>query len=272
MNKEEASNYNEYWQVIAENTGYDFSGYSSDSLNKRLASFVSSERIGSAEELKNRLFTDRLIQDKILRKLLISYTEMFRDPGFFQSLKDQVLPHLAVFPKISIWVAGCATGEEVYSLAMLLHEIDLLNRCEIVATDISEQNIGNAASGIFSLQRLQESGTRYYASGGKRKLADYYTAYYDHVVFHAALKERIKFKQHNLVKDLPPQRFHLVLCRNVLIYFNRDAQRRVLHMLTSCLMNHGYLGLGIQEHFPGLVGNDLFPIDRPNKLFRKIIL
>ena len=270
MNRNEFLKYQEYWQVIAENTGYDFSGYSTESLNRRLENFISSESIGSADELKDKLDTDRIIQEKILGKLLVSYTEMFRDPEFFLSIRRSVLPYLSTYPKITIWHAGCATGEEVYSLAILLDELNLLSRCEIIATDINDLNLKNAASGIFSLQRMQESTSRYFSSGGKSNLANYYTAFYDHVIFHSRLRDKIKFVNHNLVTDSPINKFHLVLCRNVFIYFNQNLQRRVLKSIMGSIRNYGYLGMGIQEHFVDLDNNDLSLIDRHNRIYRKV--
>ena len=263
-------NYHEYWQVIADKTGYDFSGYSAESMNRKLEGFISSESIGSADELSYKLYSDRIIRDKILGRLLTNYTELFRDPGFFLSVNVSVLPYLATYPKINIWHAGCATGEEVYSLAILLDELGLLNRCNIIATDINEQNLKNAATAIYPLQRMQESASRYFASGGKHNLSQYYTAYYDHVIFNSRLRDRIKFMAHNLVSQEPVDKFHLILCRNVFIYFNQNLQQKVLRSIVGSLHNYGYLGMGIQEQFVDINKKELTVIDRHNKIYRKL--
>jgi chemotaxis protein methyltransferase CheR len=269
--KEDYLKYTSYWQVISETTGYDFSGYSSESMNRKLANFISSESIGSADELRDRIYTDGSTQEKFFKRLLTNYTEMFRDPEFFLSLKNKVLPYLSTYPKICIWHAGCSTGEEVYSLAILLDELNLLNRCEIIATDINELNLQNATSGIFPLHRMQESATRYYRAGGSKNLSSYYTAYYEHIIFHQSLRDHIHFKTHDIVIDKPFKNLHLILCRNVFIYFNFELQQKVLRSMCSNLINYGYLGLGLQEQFVDVKSHDLTLIDRNNNIFRKVI-
>jgi chemotaxis protein methyltransferase CheR len=263
-------NFNNYWQVITENTGYDFSGYSMESLNKRLESFISAEAIGSADELKEKLSYDKKVKGKILERLLINYTEMYRDPDFFRSLRSNVLPYLSTYPKINIWHAGCATGEEVFSLAILLDELNLLNRCEISATDINENNLKAASAGIYSLQSMKEASSRYYASGGKQNISSYYTAFYDHVIFNHRLRQHISFKKHDLISEEPVKRFHLILCRNVFIYFNADIQKMILRKMNNNLYTYGYMGLGIKES-PLRLDNDLKLIDEKNKIYRKVI-
>ncbi len=271
MNNNDFIKYHNYWQVIIENTGYDFSGYSEESLNKRLEYFISSECIGSADELREKLFYDKITKEKILERLLINYTEMYRDPQFFRSLKNNVLPYLATYPKINIWHAGCATGEEVYSLAILLDELKLLNRCRIIATDINERNLKSASYGIYSLQKMKEASFRYYSSGGRKNLSAYYTAYYDHIIFNSKLRDQIDFVKHDMINDEPDGRFHLVVCRNVFTYFTEAIQKRVLRKLTNNLYTYGYIGFGLLENYIDIRKTDLTVVDDQNCIFRKVL-
>lgn len=263
-----------YWQVISENTGYDFSGYSAQSMNRRLENFISSESIGCPEDL-NDMFDNPSTGKKILGRLLTNYTEMFRDPDFFISLKENVLAYLSTYPRISIWHAGCSTGEEVYSLAILLDELNLLDRCDILATDINEMNLKNASSGIFALSRMKEAASRYFSAGGKRNLSHYYTAYYDHVIFNNRLREKINFKTHDMILEIPENRFHLILCRNVFIYFDRCLKTNVLKTFSDSLHNYGYLGWGQNENLfeleDGFLKGNLTAIDSLNKIYRKVV-
>jgi len=264
-------NYNNFWQVITETTGYDFSGYTSESLMRRLEHFISAEKIASPDELREKLFYDKHAQETILGKLLVNYTEMFRDPAFFQALRTKVLPFLSTYPKISIWHAGCSTGEEVYSLAILLQELDLLDRCRIIATDINDMNLKKAMSGIYPLQRMQESSMKYFRSGGKFNLSNYYTAYYDHIIFNHKLRKSISFIKHDVTMDVSFNRFHLILCRNVFIYFSYALQDKAMKSIVDSIFSYGYLSLGSQEP---LINNDVYklvPIDLENKIFRKMI-
>lgn len=260
-----------YWQIIEDNTGYDFSGYSFESLNRRLENFIFTESIGSAEELKEKVFSNKISEKFILDKLLVSYTEMFRDPEFFISLRKNVLPFLSTFSNISIWHAGCATGEEVYSLAILLEELNLLDRCDIYATDINEINLQNASRGIFPLSHMRESVSRYFRSGGKRNLSNYYTAFYENIIFNKRLRDKVHFTTHNLIDDKQVRRFHLILCRNVFIYFDYSLQQNVLKSICNSLYNYGYLGMGLKEHFVDISNTNLTKMDCENKIYRKIV-
>ena len=265
------SKYQDYWQIISETTGYDFSGYSISSLNQKLEKFISYERIGSAEELRDKIYTDRLSQEMLLGKLLTNNTEFFRDANFFRSLRDKVLIHLATHPEINIWIAGCSTGEEAYSVAILLDELKLLNRCQIVATDINQTNIEIADRGIYSLQKAKACSMRYFKAGGTQKFSNYYTAYYDQVVFQERLHSQITFMQHDLTSDPSLRRFHLVLCRNVLFYLNEFNQRRVTKAIADNIYSYGYLCFGTSEVVALSDDMDLNAVDRKNNIFRKEI-
>jgi chemotaxis protein methyltransferase CheR len=264
-------NYKSYWRVITELTGYDFSGYAKETLTNRLENFISYECIASADELREKLFYDKFAQEAILGKLLTTYTEMFRDPLFFQSLRQKVFPFLSLYSKIAIWHVGCSTGEEVYSLAILLDELDLLDRCEIYATDVNELNIKRAASGIFSLDMMKKSSTRYYRSGGRYNLSKYYTAYYDHIVFNKRLRDSIKFMNHDIVNEKSPSRFHLILCRNVFIYFSLALQNKALNSMINSTYNYGYFGIGSKESISNIENFKLTQIDTENRIYRKIM-
>ncbi len=269
--KNNYSKYRDYWQIIAENTGYDFSGYSLESLNQKLEKFISYERIATAEELRQRISSDRLSQERMLGRLLTNSTEFFRDADFFRSLKRSVLNHLAINPEINIWIAGCSTGEEVYSIAILLDEMKLLNRSNIVATDINPLNIEVADRAIYSLQKAKACSMRYFKAGGTRKFSDYYTAYYDQVVVQERLRSQITFVQHDIIEDKPLRRFHLVVCRNVLIYFTGNIQSKVIKNISDNIYNYGYacFGSGEVDSIPGELNFGI--IDRKNNIFRKII-
>lgn len=263
--------YKAYWKVIEDSTGYDFSGYSFDSLNQRLEHFLSGESIGSPDELKEKIFFKNDLNKYNLKRLHLSYTEMFRDPDFFISFRANVYPFLSTIPKINIWHAGCSTGEEVYSLAILLDELNLLDRCDIYATDINETNLRNAIRGIYTLSNMQESAARYFRAGGKEKLSKYYTTYYDNIIFHKRLRERLHFNLHNLVVDKSENRFHFILCRNVFIYFNYELKQIVLKSLCNSLHDYGFLGMGFKDNISDITNVNLAIIDNENKIYRKSI-
>lgn len=271
MTNKDIFKYKAYWKLIEESTGYDFSGYSFDSLNQRLEHFLSCERIGSPDEIKEKRISKKELNKYNLKRLLVSYTEMFRDPDFFISLRANVFPFLSTFPKINIWHAGCSTGEEVYSLAILLDELNLLDRCDIYATDINEINLRNAIRGIYPLSNMQESNARYYRAGGKEKLSKYYTAFYDNIIFHRRLRERLHFNIHNLVIDKSESTFHFILCRNVFIYFNYELQQTVLKSLCNSLHDFGFLGMGLKEQVVDITNVNLSIIDNENKIYQKAI-
>jgi len=174
-------------------------------------------------------------------------SEMFRDPSYFLALREKVIPHLKTYPSLKIWVAGCSTGEEVYSLAILLQEEDLLERTTIYATDINQRSIEKAEKGVLSEDAIQQFIRNYQESGGKRSESDYYAAVSNLVTFNSALKKNITFTDHSLVTDAVFCETHLISCRNVLIYFNRELQNKVFGLFHESLCMKGFLGLGLQE-------------------------
>ncbi|MFN6570810.1 protein-glutamate O-methyltransferase CheR [Dendronalium sp. ChiSLP03b] len=227
--------------------GYDFRNYALSSLKRRIQSFMRLEDLASVSALQEQLLHDRLCLERFLLGLTVNVTSMFRDPSFYLAFRQQVIPLLRTYPFIRIWHAGCSTGEEVYSMAILLQEENLYHRCRIYATDTNEKVLQNAKSGIFPLRLMQEYTQLYLKAGGQQSFSEYYTAAYDNAIFRASLRENAIFAQHNLATDSSFNEFNVILCRNVLIYFNQTLQKRVHALFYNSLCTFGILGLGRQE-------------------------
>jgi chemotaxis protein methyltransferase CheR len=264
-------NYNEYWQVIVQKTGYDFRGYSSQSLTQKLEPFISPERIGSFDELNDMISYDRISHAKIIGNIRVGHNELFKDTAFFLTLKNTVLPHLAIYPKINIWVTGCSTGEDLYSLTILLHELKLLERCNIIASDTDTLNLNTSQTAIYPLHKIRASANRYYQSGGKNCLSDYYTAYYEQVVFHDQLKSKINFVKQDIFKEVPTIRFHLILCRNFLAYFTDKIRNSLLGRISNTLCNYGYFCTDLSEYLTYTKSLNMTLSDKSLNIYRKII-
>ncbi len=236
---------------IFQHYGYDFREYSKASITRRVWSQVEAEKLQTISDLQALVLHDPVALDRLLGALSVHVTAMFRDPEFFAALRNEVVPILKTYPFVRIWHAGCATGEEVYSLAIVLQEEGLLDRCRIYATDIHEKVLEQARSAIFPLSVMKEYTSNYIASGGKRAFSDYYTAGQDSAILRSSLRKEVVFALHNLATDGPFNEFQLILCRNVMIYFNRDLQERVHKLLYDSLSPLGILGLGSKEtlHF-----------------------
>ncbi len=226
--------------------GYDFTGYAQSSLKRRVVRFLQMENV-SVFDLKYNMTNDPEFFLRFKRSLTVNVTEMFRDPHFYKKLREVVLPVLATYPVIKIWHAGCSTGEEPFSMAILLHEAGLLDRTRIYATDLNSANLERAASGIIPLAHMKNYIANYQLSGGVAEFADYYTARYDHAIIHSELRRNIVFSQHNLVTDYAFNEFQLICCRNVLIYFNKELQSRVIDLFCQSLSPLGFLALGTKE-------------------------
>jgi len=227
--------------------GYDFRNYSKASIRRRVRRHLSKSGLSNVSEMLHRVLYEPAFFDKLLLDLTINVTEMFRDPDFFKGLRDLVLPDLNSKSFVKVWHAGCATGEEVYSMAILLREGGFYKNFQIYATDTNEAVLQSAAKGIFPLARMKEYTRNYIKAGGRAGFASYYTARYDHALMHQDLKENIVFSHHNLVTDGVFGEMNLILCRNVLIYFNRELQERVFKLFTDSLVPGGYLCLGSKE-------------------------
>lgn len=227
--------------------GYDFRNYALSSLKRRIQGFMQLEGVANISALQERLLHNRAYLERFLLALTVNVTSMFRDPSFYNTFRNQVIPFLQTYPFIRIWHAGCSTGEEVYSMAILLQEEGLYHRCRIYATDTNEKVLQNAKSGIFSLKMMQEYTHLYLKAGGKKSFSEYYTAAYDNAIFRSSLRENVVFAQHNLATDSSFNEFNVILCRNVLIYFNQVLQKRVHELFYNSLCTFGILGLGRQE-------------------------
>ena len=227
--------------------GYDFRNYAVSSLKRRIHNFMRLEGLANISALQEKLLHDRTCLERFLLSLTVNVTSMFRDPSVYLAFRKQVVPLLRTYPFIRIWHAGCSTGEEVYSMAILLQEENLYHRCRIYATDTNEKVLQNAKSGIFPLKLMQEYTQLYLRAGGKQSFSEYYTAAYDHAIFRASLRDNIIFAQHNLATDSSFNEFNVIFCRNVLIYFNQVLQKRVQTLFHNSLCSFGILGLGKQE-------------------------
>jgi chemotaxis protein methyltransferase CheR len=234
--------------------GYDFKEYSRASLTRRVNRLLIIDSFPSFAELRYRVINDRDYLKRFVEEITVNVTEMFRDPDFYAALRKHVLPAIASRPFIRIWHAGCSTGAEVYSMAILLHEAGLLKKSLLYATDLNPNVIEEAKRGIFPLSYMKEYSENYIASGGRSDFSSYYIARYDNAKFSEELRDRMIFATHNLVSDSSFNEFQLILCRNVLIYFDKDLQNRVFHLFDNSLEDLGYLALGSKEtlRFSGL--------------------
>lgn len=227
--------------------GYDFRDYSLAHLRRRLRHRLELSGLPDLGAMLHRVLSDRHFFELLLRDLSINVTEMFRDPEIYRLIRNEVAPRLKTWPFIKIWHAGCATGEEVYSMAILLHEEGLLKRCQIYATDFNQIALKKAKEGIYSLDQVRLFTGNYQKGGGRESFADYYTADNDAVILKSWLKEKIVFADHNLVTDGVFSEMQLVVCRNVLIYFNRELQERIFNTFYESLCPGGFLWLGSKE-------------------------
>jgi len=227
--------------------GYDFTNYTKLSLKRRINRLYTLDRFPSFAEFRYRLRMDQVYFNRFIEQLTVNVTEMFRDPHFFRALKQEVFPVLATYPFIRIWHAGCSTGEEVYSMAILLKEANLLHKSLLYATDINAGVVKKAAAGIIPMANMQQYSKNYQEAGGAEEFSSYYTAGYDHVLFKEELRKHVVFSTHNLVAESSFNQFQLVLCRNVLIYFEKELQVKVLELFHESLDHLGYLALGSKE-------------------------
>ncbi len=227
--------------------GYDFTDYQQTSMLHRIERFLTDNKLSNASQAIELLLRDVSLLHRLLPYLSISVTSMFRDTEFYCNLVNEVFPLLRTWPRLKIWHAGCATGEEVYSLAILLEEADLLNRTTIYATDISSSALQTAKAGVYSLTVLKNGSLNYLKAGGQGSLSNYYTTSAESGIITRRIRDRVTYGKHNLAMDASFGDMHLILCRNVLIYFNDDLKNRVLEGFHNSLENSGFLGLGKTE-------------------------
>jgi chemotaxis protein methyltransferase CheR len=251
--------------------GFDFRGYSRASLRRRLRRRVQLEHLTTFSGLLERLLHDPRAMEHLLLDLSINVTSMFRDPSFFRSFRERVVPLLRTYPFVRIWNAGCSTGEETWSLAILLREEGLLDRCRIYATDINESVLAQARDGNFPLEKMQEFTESYLAGGGTRAFSEYYVAAYDAARFDRSLCDNVVFAQHNLVSDTSFNEFHVIVCRNVMIYFDTSLQDRVHRLFYESLARFGILALGQKEAINFTHhAEDYEPLDPDERIYRRI--
>ncbi len=227
--------------------GYDFRSYSPAHIKRRLINKMKQNKFRSLSEMQHHVLHDKNFFNSLLKDLSINVTEMFRDPAFYVALRKEVIPILKTYPFIKVWHAGCASGEEVYSFAILLKEEGIYDRTQIYATDFNNNILEVARKGIYPVDRIKEYTVNYQKAGGKYSFTDYYLAKYNSAIIDQALKKNIVFAEHNLVTDTVFAEMHVIICRNVLIYFNRDLQNKVIRLFNESLVHGGFLGLGTKE-------------------------
>lgn len=252
--------------------GFDFRSYAYSSLRRRLWKRIEAEGLGSVSALQDAVLHDPPVMERLLRDLSVNVTAMFRDPTFYVAFRNQIVPLLRTYPFIRIWHAGCSTGEEVFSMAILLMEEGLYDRCRIYATDINEIVLRQAKQRIFPIERMQEYTDNYIKAGGKRSFSEYYTAMYEGASFSPALLKNVVFSQHNLVTDGSFAEFNVILCRNVLIYFDKSLQGKVHGLFYDSLSNFGVLCLGSKEalKFSRFEGR-YEELNMKEKIYRKVL-
>lgn len=256
---------------VLELYGYDFKNYSRASLKRRITRLISNDRFLSFAEFRYRLRNDKEYFNRFVEQVTVNVTEMFRDVTFYKTLREEILPKLATWPFIRIWHAGCSTGEEVYSMAILLHEAKLLQKTLLYATDINPAVLETVRAGIFPLNQMKQYSENYILSGGKTDFSSYYTAQYNAAKFTDFLGKRIVLSTHNLVSDSSFNEFQLILCRNVMIYFDKPLQDKVLQLFYNSLEMFGYLGLGSKESLKfSAVYKNFVQIENREKIWRKV--
>ncbi len=251
--------------------GYDFRGYAVGSLKRRLWRRAYAEHVESMSELQAKVLHDPAVMERLLLDLSINVTSMFRDPTFYATLRERVIPLLRTYPFVRIWTAGCSTGEETWSLAILLREEGLYDRVRIYATDINERVLERARAGVFPLEKMREYTENYLRAGGSEAFSSYYSAEEDIVRFDPALLGQVVFAQHNLASDGPFNKFNLILCRNVMIYFGTTLQARVHSLFHDSLEPFGVVALGHKESIRFTAHENYYEeLDPQEKLYRKV--
>lgn len=249
---------------------YDFREYSLASLKRRLASAMSAFGARTYSQLQDRVLREPDLFTSLLDYLTVQVSDLFRDPRYFRAIREQVVPLLRTYPSLKVWVAGCGTGEEVYSLAILLREEGLLDRTLIYATDINNRALHRAEAGVYEIDRLPGFTDNHRQSGARASLSDYYTAAYGRAMFDKSLRRHVVFSDHSLATDSVFAEVHLVSCRNVLIYFDRPLQDRALTLFHDALIRRGFLGLGAKESLRFSSQAAAFAeVSRQERIFRK---
>ncbi|WP_432408274.1 CheR family methyltransferase [Wukongibacter sp. M2B1] len=257
-------------EAIYQKYGYDFRNYSREHIKRRIKHRLVLSNIDSISQMQYRVLYDSHFFRTLLRDFSINVTEMFRDPSFYRAIREDVIPVLKTYPFIKIWHAGCSTGEEVYSMAILLKEEGLYDKAQIYATDFNKNVLKKAKEGIYSIDNIRKCQSNYFEAGGGYSFSDYYISKYNSVIFHKYLKEKVIFADHNLVTDGVFGEMNMIICRNVLIYFNNELQNHVIKLFYDSLCYGGFLGLGSKESIRFTNYYDKYePYVREENIFRK---
>jgi chemotaxis protein methyltransferase CheR len=256
-------------EAIWASYGYDFRDYALSSMRRRVRFFMGEEGLSTVSAVQDRVLHDTLALQRFLRSLSVNVTAMFRDPGFYQALRETVVPVLRTYPAVRIWHAGCSSGEEVYSVAIVLQEEGLYDRCRLYATDMNDAVLAQAQRGELALASMRENTRSYIEAGGKQGFARWYTTRDGRAVLAPELRRNVVFAQHNLATDRSFNDFHLIICRNVLIYFNRTLQDRVHRLLYESLIRFGFLGLGTKETVR-FTPHEAHYQELPERIYRKV--
>ncbi len=250
--------------------GYDFKNYSKSHLKRRLEQRMKMGGMNNYAQMQHRIIHDESFFNTLLLDLSINVTEMFRDPWVYKKIREVIVPMLKTYSFIKVWHAGCSAGQEVYSMAILLEEENLKKRTQIYATDFNELILEKAKEGIYPVDVMKEYTSNYQNSGGQSDFSDYYTADYDHVIFKNSLKDKVLFSSHNLVTDGVFGEMNLIVCRNVLIYFDRDLQNKVLQLFYDSLLPGGFLCLGSKESLKfSKLAHRFEPVSENERIYRK---
>jgi chemotaxis protein methyltransferase CheR len=258
-------------QGVYERYGYDFRDYQLASQRRRVRQCLSDEGLPTVSALQDRVLHEPAALERLVAALSVSVTGLFRHPGFYRAFRERAVPILRTYPVVRIWHAGCATGEEVHSMAILLREEGLHDRAQIYATDMNGAALRQATTGAVPVGMLREGSSCYMLGGGRASLSDYYKVAGDRAIFDPALRSNMVFAEHNLVTDRSFNEFNVIICRNVLIYFNRPLQERVHALLYGSLGRRGFLGLGSRETIRFTPFEDRYEVvDWADRLYRKI--
>lgn len=257
-------------EAIYQKYHHDFRSYSPASMKRRLVQAREHFGCASFSQLQHRLLHDTGVMGSMIPYLTVQVSDMFRDPSYFRSLRENVIPHLRTYPSLKVWIAGCSAGEELYSMAILFREEGLESRTIFYATDINGDALEKARAGVYDLDRVALFTENHRRSGGKSSLSDYYTTGYGRAMFDPSLRQRAVFSDHSLVSDAVFAETHLVSCRNVLIYFNRDLQDRAVGLFNDSLVRKGFLGVGSKESLRFSAHSASFSeFDREERIYQK---
>lgn len=249
--------------------GFDFSDYSSASLKRRVTRIMQLQKL-SLFDLRTLLTNDHDYFESFLIEITVNVTEMFRDPAFYRSVKENIIPYLRSYQRIKVWNAGCSTGEELYSYAIMFAEEDLYDRSFFYGTDINNDVLNFAKNGIYDLQKMKQYSENYQKTGTMHTLSDFYTARYEAASINHSLKKNLLFSAHNLASDGVFNEFQVISCRNVMIYFNPDLQKKVIDLFYNSLANFGFLCLGAKETLRSTEASRFKTIDKKNNIYQKI--